>query len=247
MAENKQRGPHQAKNKPTEILGSSDSIFGGSVSVANPNASADERKTVILDSDLEGLEFEDRVWLYWKRNKNFIYLCVAVLFASIILSNGWRMYVNHRNAVLANGFAQATNFDERAAFAKSNSGTSASGAALLQNADELFEAGKFAEAAKCYLDASENLKGTILAGRAKIGEAFSYLKAGDKEKALSVLEATANNLEYSANSAEASYHLGVLAFAQNKSEDAKKYFEAVLSNKDAGRWADLASNYLQRL
>ena len=31
---------------------------------------SDERKTVILDEDLEGVDLEDRVWLYWKRNRN---------------------------------------------------------------------------------------------------------------------------------------------------------------------------------
>ena len=42
---------------------------------------SDERKTVILDEDLEGVDLEDRAWLYWKRNRNFIIFTIVAAFA----------------------------------------------------------------------------------------------------------------------------------------------------------------------
>ena len=53
---------------------------------------ADERKTVILDEDLDGVEFEDRVWLYWKRNRNFIVFTITAACAIVIGVQAWKMY-----------------------------------------------------------------------------------------------------------------------------------------------------------
>ena len=74
------KGPHAAKNKTAE------DILDGKVS------SVDERKTVVLDEDLENVEFDDKVWLYWKRNRNFIILLLGAVFAVIVGTQGWKMY-----------------------------------------------------------------------------------------------------------------------------------------------------------
>ena len=56
MSENNfRKGPHASKNKPP--VADVEILADGSVS------SAKERKTVVLDEDLEVVEFEDRVWL----------------------------------------------------------------------------------------------------------------------------------------------------------------------------------------
>lgn len=246
MGENRNRGPHQAKNKPFNNS-SSDVIFGESVSVQNPNASADERKTVILDEDLEGLEFEDRVWLYWKRNKTFIVSLIVLAFAVIIGKHAWISYVESRDNSIASGFAAADTFEKRAEFAKDNSGTAAAGAALLENADSLFEADKFAEAADVYKSAAENLGGTPVCGRALLGRAVSVLKSGKTEDAKNLLASVAENSEALSYSAEAAYHLGVLLFAEGKAGEAKKSFESVLQNPNAGQWSALASAQLNRI
>ncbi len=247
MGENKNRGPHQAKNKPLNY-GSSDAIFGGSVSVQDPNASADERKTIILDEDLEGLEFEDRVWLYWKRNKNFIITVIVLAFAIIIGKHAWVSYVESRDNAIATEFAAADTFEARAEFAKNNSGLAAAGAALLENADELFGQGNFAEAAPVYKSAAENLEGEPFYGRALLGEAMSTLKAGKAEDAKKLLEALSANADALSYSAEASYHLGVLLLSEKKVDEAKKAFEAISQNPSAGeQWNMLATSQLNKL
>lgn len=246
MGENKNRGPHQAKNKPLNY-GSSDAIFGESISVQDPNASADERKTVILDEDLEGLEFEDRVWLYWKRNKTFIVSLIVLAFAVIIGKHAWISYTEARDNSIASEFADADTFEKRAEFAKSNSGIPAAGLALLENADSLFDANKFAEAAEVYKSASQNLVGVPMYGRALLGEAVSVLKSGKVEEAKKLLASVAENAEALSYSAEAAYHLGILQFADGKTDEAKKSFESVLQNPNAGQWSALASAQLNRI
>lgn len=246
MGENRNRGPHQAKNKPLNY-GSSNAIFGESVSIQDPNASADERKTVILDEDLEGLEFEDRVWLYWKRNKTFIVSLIVLAFVVIIGKHAWISYTEARDNSIASEFAAADTFEKRGEFAKAHSGIPAAGVALLENADSLFEANKFAEAAGVYKSASENLGEMPMYGRALLGEAVSVLKSGKVEEAKKLLASVAENPEALSYSAEAAYHLGVLQFAEGKVEEAKKSFESVLHNQNAGRWSALASAQLNRI
>ena len=245
MAERKDRGPHQAKNKP--VLDSS--IFGaGSISVQNPDVSAaDERKTVILDEDLEGLEFEDKVWLYWRRNKNFIVLLITLAFVFIVGSNAWKLYVRSSKNALAEEFAAASTFDARADFSKANVNTPAAGVALVQNADILFADGKFKEAAENYKTAAGYLKSGVLFGRASLGEAVSLLKGGEAEAGKAALLALSKNYSAGAYSAEAAYHLGVLALSGGDSAAAEAYFEDVQKNPNAGNWAYLAQNYAQRL
>jgi len=71
MADNNfKKGPHAAKNKVVDLT--------------ELASASDERKTVVLDEDLEGVEFEDRVWLYWTRNKNFIIASIAMAVAIIV-------------------------------------------------------------------------------------------------------------------------------------------------------------------
>ncbi|MBR4597428.1 MAG: tetratricopeptide repeat protein [Opitutales bacterium] len=246
MGESKNKGPHQAKNKPANY-GTSDAIFGSEIKIQNPNASADERKTVILDEDLEGLEFEDRVWLFWRRNKNFVITLVALVFAVIIGKHAWLSYKASRDNALASEFSAAATFEGRAAFAKSNSGTSAAGVALLENADALYSEGKFAEAAEIYKSAAAPLKGDIFYGRALLGEAICVLKSGKAAEAEKLLQSLSANPEALSYSAEAAYHLGVLAYSQGKLGDAEKYFASAASNPSAGQWAFKAEIFKDRL
>ena len=246
MGESKNKGPHQAKNKPVNY-GSSDAIFGSEIKIQDPNASADERKTVILDEDLEGLEFEDRVWLFWKRNKNFIITLIVIVFAVIVGKHAWLSYTASRDSALAAEFSAAGTFEAREAFAKSNSGTPAAGVALLENADSLYSEGKFAEAAEVYKSAASSLKGDVFYGRAMLGEAVCVLKSGKAAEAEQLLQKIAADPEALTYSAEAAYHLGALAFSQGKLADAEKYFDLVKSNPSAGQWAFKADIFKSRI
>ena len=78
---------------------------------------SDERKTVILDEDLEGVDLEDRVWLYWKRNRNFIIFTIVAAFAIVIGVQGWKMYKASSADTLAAAYAAANTPEKLAEFA----------------------------------------------------------------------------------------------------------------------------------
>ncbi len=87
MSDKRKNGPqNRAKNRPA-FENSFSAVTGGSV--PSRISDADERKTVILDNELEGLEFEDKVWLFWRRNKNVIIAVVAAIFISAADTRVW--------------------------------------------------------------------------------------------------------------------------------------------------------------
>ena len=197
---------------------------------------SDERKTVILDEDLEGVDLEDRVWLYWKRNRNFIIFTIVAAFAIVIGVQGWKMYKASSGDTLAAAYAAANTPEKLAEFAKAHSGTTLAGVAQLQNADTAFNAGKFA---------AKNLGEETLAGRAKIGMAMSAISAGDSVKGMEALEKVYK--EGSVYSAQAGYLLGLAKVQNGKVDEAKNLFKEISSNNNNGVFALLANQELSNL
>ncbi len=206
---------------------------------------SDERKTVILDEDLEGVDLEDRVWLYWKRNRNFIIFTIVAAFAIVIGVQGWKMYKASSGDTLAAAYAAANTPEKLAEFAKAHSGTALAGVAQLQNADTAFNAGKFADAQKLYSEAAKNLGEETLAGRAKIGMAMSAISAGDSAKGMEALEKVYK--EGSVYSAQAGYLLGLAKVQNGKVDEAKNLFKEISSNNNNGVFALLANQELSNL
>ncbi len=235
---NLKRGPHAAKNRPLK-----DQI----AEIENGASSVDERKTVILDEDLEGVEFEDRVWLYWKRNKNFIISTVVLAVAIVIGVQGFKIYKAQSASRLASEFEAAASPEQLAQFAAKNPGTKLAGVALLENADSAFSAGKFADAEKLYSESSDSLKGNILFGRAKLGEAVAAYSA-DKASGVKKLSETYANQEIDrAYRAQAGYLLALALQQDKKIDEAKKIFKEIASDMKNGVFANIAQNALSRI
>lgn len=235
---NFRKGPHASKNRPADNAESlSDEMVPAS----------DERKTIVLDEDLDGVEFEDRVWLYWKRNKNFIIFSVVAAFAIIIGVQGFKMYRANVKAQLAEAYAAAQTPEQLTKFAEENAGKKLAGAALLQNADRLYADGKYAEAQKSYETAQADLNGTILEGRAMIGAAVS---AGSQDiaKGIEALEKISNdNSIDAAYKAQAGYLLGLYYAQVGKQSEAKAAFKGVIGNSNSGYFGKLAEESLSKI
>ncbi len=236
---NFRKGPHASKNKPT--VADVETLTDGAVSAA------DERKTVILDEDLEGVEFDDRVWLYWKRNKNFIVTTIVAALVIIVGVQSYKLYAANAKAQLANAYAQATTSEELAKFAAENSGKKLAGVALLQNGDKLFSEGKYADAQKAYADAQKDLKGNVLEGRAMLGAAAST-GAQDLAKGIDAYAAIATNKSVDVSyRIQANYLLG-LSYAQvGKTAEAKAAFKSVMDDENSGYFGRMAEMSLSQL
>ena len=70
--------------------------------------------------------------------------------------------------------------DKLSAFAGANANHVLAGIALLQVADQKFEAGNFGESAAAYNKAAGTLKNEALLGRARLGAAMSQINGGEK-------------------------------------------------------------------
>ncbi|MBE6414728.1 MAG: tetratricopeptide repeat protein [Verrucomicrobiaceae bacterium] len=228
------KGPHAAKNKVNVVD-------------AEVVSDADERKTVILDEQLEGVEFDDKVWLYWTRNKKSIIASVVLAFAIIIGVQSYKLYKTSSENKLAQAYAAAYTETELASFANENKGTSLAGVALLQNADSQYKAGKYAEAQKLYAQAKGDLRSSVLFGRALLGEAMSAYNV-DKNKGVELLTSVYNDASVnSAFKSQAGYLLGLALKDQNKIEEAKKVLTSVAENVQAGYFAQMARSTLMSM
>lgn len=235
MAENNfRKGPHAAKNKID-------------VDMSSISPSADERKTVVLDEDLEGVEFEDKVWLYWTRNKNFIVFSVILVLAVIIGVQGFKMYKASRAASLASAYEAVSSDSQLLEFAKSNAGTPLAGAVQIQVADAAYSSGDYAKAASLYDSSARELSGTVLFGRAKLGAAASVAMA-DPAKGKAQLKAVYDDAEISpAYRAQAGYLLGLLEKSSGNIEAAKSIFKAMSENESFGMYSRVAEESLNEI
>ncbi len=228
------KGPHAAKNKVGIV---------DEQSVPN----ADERKTVILDEQLDGVEFDDKVWLYWTRNKKSIITSVVLAFAIIIGVNGWKAYKVASEQALALAYSQVSTPAQLSEFAKEHAGTTLAGVALLQCADSAYADEKFADAQKLYADAKVELASTILFGRALLGEATCAYSV-DKAKGLELFKVVYNTASLNdVYRAQAGYMLALALRDQGKSDEAKQILTAVSDNPKGGFFAQSARSALMSM
>ncbi len=226
---NFRRGPHAAKNKQNK---------GAEVADASVSA-ADERKTVILDEDLEGVEFDDRVWLYWKRNKGFIISTVVSAFAIIIGVQGWKVYSAKRADSLAEAFA-AAGVEGLEKFSEQNPGTTLAGVALLEVADEAYKAGKYGDAVKAYNRAASELGSGILKGRAMLGAAVCEYSM-DVPKGVLALKSVYGNVELARGyRAHAGYLYALGLSNSGKTDEAKSVMKELAGDPGNGVFASMA-------
>ncbi len=232
---NFRKGPHasRAKQKLDDI----------EVAVS----AVDERKTVVLDEDLEGVEFEDKMWLYWKRNKTFIITSIVMAFAIVIGVQSFKMYRASAKKELAAAYAAAITPEQLEKFAEKNSGKTLAGVALLQNADSLYAEGKYVEAQKAYENSQKTLNGTVFEGRALLGVAASVC-AQDTSKGIDALKSVFENKTIDASySAQAGYLLGLSYRQVGKLNEAKAILKKVSENTSSGYFGRLAEESLSKL
>lgn len=190
----------------------------------------DDRNLVLVDEDFQDADFEDKVWLFWRRHGKKTIAVAALIFftalAVIIYTQSKKMHV----LSLQNDYAVLKTDDERRAFAKENSADPMAGTIFYTLGNALFRDGKFAEAAADY-----NAAATVFAGltdaeyvlprdRAKFAEAVSLQKLGKADEASALLTALAGTLGTDETvRGQAMYNLAVNALAKDDLEAARNW------------------------
>ena len=210
------------------------------------NADVDERNLIDLEES-EDISFEDRVSIYWMENKGFISGCIFVLAILIIAFNGMRIYKDHAEAKLQAAYSEAIANETLADFAQAHANKDLGGLAALTIADEAYTAEDFEKALNFYSIAADALAKNVLAGRARVGQAFALFYSDKKDEALTQLaDIAADSSLAEVARAEAAYHLAVEADVAGRSEDYERYVAQIQASNIASQWQQRLSIYEQQ-
>lgn len=201
----------------------------------------DDRNLVLVDDDFEEADFEERMWLFWNRNKQAIVTGIAATFIAIFGVYGYQEYLRGKLEATQQAYMNATTPEEKTEFAKQHSENILAGIATLQLADEAYQAEDYARAAELYEQAIKTLDTQTAGPRAKLGLGVSLAKQGENDRAIQTLESLLDDPEsIAAIKAEAAYHLAVLSLGDEDYETARHKLEYITSLDGQRFWNERA-------
>ena len=201
----------------------------------------DDRNLVVVDEDFVNADTEDRLWLFWERNKNVIVKGIFGIVVGILAFLAFFFWNESRREALGEEFTACQDEAARRAFAGRHPGEPLAAVALTDVADDLKKAGKFADAAKAYDEANRL---TALAGkapaiaalgtRARLYSALCRLEAGEAgaDKAIAAVADDVNSPETLRGFAMLT--LANLAVAKGDTAEATKWLNAMDKKLRAG-------------
>lgn len=202
-----------------------------------PSRSGDDRNLVPAASSSEGLGFEDRLQMFWMKNKQSVLIALVAVVLVIVGKGAWEYYSEQKEIDEQKAFAAANTPEKLKAFAAAHADHVLAGVAHLTLADQAYAAGRSAEATAAYTQALTRLPAGPLASRAKLGLAMASIQSGktaDGENSLKQL--LADTSLPAGVRCEAAFHLASLAHAQGKDADAKKYCQQIAQLDSDSAW-----------
>lgn len=190
----------------------------------------DDRNLVVVDEDFVNADAEDRLWLFWERNKSIIVRGTTVVVLGIIGAIGFHFWQEAKRAELGLAYVACQDEAARRAFAAAHPGEPLAAIALLEVADDLRKANKLAEAAKTYEAAS---KAALVAGdvkivkvlalRAKLYGALTRQELGQETATAEIVAVAEDNSAPETLRGYAMYVLANLALTKGDSATAAKW------------------------
>lgn len=218
----------------------------GSVKHA-PKPSGDDRNLVDIDEAFAEADFEDRMWLFWNKNKTGIIAGVVILILGVIGINTYRLLEAKQHAAMQEEYSAAIGDTEKLkAFGASNADAPLGGLALLEAADAQYAAGDFAAAISLYQQSLVPLQNSVVVGRARLGVAMAQIKAGQADAGKNTLrEILATEALLAAVRAEAAVRLAQLELADGNRDAAKQLLDRVAKMSNVEYWQNNAKALLQ--
>ncbi len=203
-------------------------------------APEDDRNLVVVDKDFADADVEDRVWLFWKRNRGAIILAI-VLVCAVVLGN--TLYKNWRASSVAgmqDAYLAAQTPEALAAFAAEYAKEPLGAVAAVQVADMDYLEGRFEQAAEKYAAAIPVLTVPEQAQRARMGEAVSLLRAGKDPNGEKLVQIARDGTVSDAVRGQAAYQLALKAAVAADYATARSWLEQIASLPYAGPWMERA-------
>jgi hypothetical protein len=208
----------------------------------------DDRNLVRVDDTYASGDMEDRLWIFWRKQKTNIVRALLVVCAGVLVWQGWNFYQARQIANLQADYQAANGASALIAFAQAHPQTSLGQIAQLEAGDALYKDGKFKDAAAAYAQAVTLLGSDEKASRARLGQAVALIQAGDAATGTGLLETTANDSSAAENSrAEASYYLALLAAQAGDTANATKWIDHAKEFKTSNYWTTQAATLADAL
>ncbi len=218
----------------------------------------DERNLVDVDDAFKEADIDDKMWLWWQKNRNFLIMLTVGTLLVVAGIESYKLFKRQSLEKMQSRYNNAAAEESSALlmeFSEAYSGKPLGGAALLQVADEKFSEEGYSAAAMQYADAAESLKGTHLYGRAKLGQAVSLHLSGESDRAKPMLEELTNDAGVLLGlRSQAAYYLTLIAMQNDDLETAREWLNRIEQMADAdadglGRdsvWFNLAQQLKER-
>lgn len=205
----------------------------------------DDRNLVVVDKDFADADVEDRVWLFWKRNRATIIAAIIIVCAAVLGNTLYQFWQVRHLENVQQAYLTADTPEAMLAFVKEYGKEPLGAIAQVQLADIAYEGGRFEEAAAGYAQALNAIEVPELAQRARLGEAIALIRAG-KDPSYTKLAALAQDaLALDAYRAQAAYQLAVLAAQAKDYAGARAWIEQIAALPYAGTWALQAQQLVQ--
>jgi hypothetical protein len=206
----------------------------------------DDRHLVSVDDSFAEADYEDRIWLFWQKNRAFVLSFISLLCLGVVAWEGWVLYQKHQNEVLQQIYSEATTAPDLLTYARLHPDTKLGQLALLEAADTFYQGGNFKTAEDAYGDAATAWGYDPNGQRARLGRALALLFDGQVEACKDALKGLAGDTLVLPNyRAEANYFLAVLALQAGDRAGAQQWIDAVKAVPQAQVWARQAEDLAQ--
>lgn len=190
--------------------------------------SDDDRNLVVVDEDFANADAEDRLWLFWERNKNLIVRGTTVVVLTIIGAIGYHFWQEAKREELGQAYVACQDEAARRAFAAAHPGEPLAAVALLEVADDLRRANKLEDAAKAYEAAGKAVVGDAkavkaIAIRARLYGALTRQELGQADAEAGIVAVAEDNTAPDTLRGYAMYVLANLALTKGDSAAAAKW------------------------
>jgi hypothetical protein len=190
--------------------------------------SDDDRNLVVVDEDFANADAEDRLWLFWERNKTLIVRGTTAVVLAIIAAIGFHFWKEAQREALGQAYVACQDEAARRAFAAAHPGEPLAAVALIEVADDLRKANKLEEAAKAYDAAGKAASGETKAGRAvavraRLYAALSRQELGQADAEAGIVAVAEDNSAPDTLRGYAMYVLANLALTKGDSAAAAKW------------------------
>jgi hypothetical protein len=190
--------------------------------------SDDDRNLVVVDEDFANADAEDRLWLFWERNKNLIVRGTTAVVLAIIAAIGFHFWQESKREELGLAYVACQDEAARRAFAAAHPGEPLAAVALLEVADDLRKANKLEDAAKAYEAAGKSFVGDAkaakaIATRARLYAALTRQELGQADAEAAIIAVAEDNSAPDTLRGYAMYVLANLALTKGDSATAAKW------------------------